>query len=122
MSEEKTRIKTRKPGTFKPGNKAAVGNKGGGRTPDWFKAKMAEIASSKEALDLVTGVIEGKDVDEFLVLQTGVQVPVKADASTRLKFLQYATDHGFGKAPQELKHSGEGLNSRLVFIFPEGDK
>lgn len=79
---------------------------------------MREIASSKEALDLVAGAIAGDEVDEFLVLQTGVQVPTKCDAATRLKFLQYATDHGYGKANQPIEHSGE-IGSRLVFIHPE---
>lgn len=107
---------------FKKGHKFARGGKraGAGRKPDEFKRLMADIASSKEALELVQGAIKGDPVDEFLVLQTGVQVPVKPDAATRLKFLQYATDHGYGKANQPLEHKGEG--SRLIFIHPEGDK
>jgi hypothetical protein len=64
---------------FKKGNRFAKGGKrpNAGRKPDEFKALMAEIASSKEAINLVKDAIEGKEVDEFLVLQTGVQVPVK---------------------------------------------
>lgn len=90
---------------FKKGNRLAKGGKrpNAGRKPDEFKALMREIASSKEAVELVRGAIEGKEVDEFLVLQTGVQVPVKPDAATRLKFLQYATDHGYGKPNQPVE-------------------
>jgi hypothetical protein len=108
---------------FKKGHKFAKGGKrlNAGRKPDEFKALMAQIASSKEAIELVTGAIEGKEVDEFLVLQTGVQVPVKPDAATRLKFLQYATDHGYGKANQPIEHSGD-VGSRLIFVHPEESK
>lgn len=89
---------------FKKGHKFSKGGKrpNSGRKPDEFKALMRTIASSKEAIELVKGAIEGKEVDEFLVLQTGVQVPVKPDAATRLKFLQYATDHGYGKPNQPI--------------------
>lgn len=113
-------MKSRKPGTFQPGNRASVGNKGGGRKPDAFKALMRQIASSPAAVGLIRDAIAGKDVDEFLVLQTGVQVPTKCDAATRLKFIQYATEHGYGKANQPLEHLGEG--SRLIFVHPEGEK
>lgn len=115
-----TRVKTRKPGTFQKGNRASVGNKGGGRKPDWFKAKMRELASSQDAVDLVEGAIAGKEIDEFLVLQTGVQVPKKPDLDTRLKYLNYATEHGYGKASQPIEHSGD-VGSRLIFIHPASD-
>lgn len=110
-------MKSRKPGTFQPGNKVAVGNKGGGRKPDWFKAKMAEIASSDEAVGFVEDVIKGKDVDEFLVLQTGVQVPVKADAATRLKFLQFAKESGYGKDTQPIE-----IREQILLVRPAKDE
>ncbi len=105
---------------FAKGNQLRKGTKNpnAGRKPDWFKEQMAAIACSPEAVKLVGDVVKGEPVDEFLVLQTGVQVPVKPDADTRLKFLSFASDRGMGKVVQGLEHSGE-IGSRLVFIHPE---
>lgn len=121
MSEQ---IRKKLPGRpFQKGNQIAKGHKGGsGRPPDWFKRKMAELACSEAAINLVEGAIKGKPIDEFLVLQTGVQVPVKPDAATRLKYLAFAADRGGFPSIQKLEHSGTVTLEQLVSGSKEDDK
>lgn len=104
---------------FEKGNRASVGNKGGGRKPDEFKRIMAELSSNEEVLAYFRKVLgRADDSDEFLVLQTGVQVPIKVDADTWLKFWKEASGYGFGRQTQPVEHSGE-VGSRLIFVHPE---
>lgn len=99
-----------------------IGNKGGGRKPDEFKRIMAALSSNEETIAYFKKVLgRAEDSDEFLVLQTGVQVPIRVDADTWLKFWKEARDSGFGKATQPVEHSGE-IGSRLIFVHPEGGK
>lgn len=107
------------PAKLKNGVIGAKGGKrkGAGRKPDEFKRIMAELASNAEAIKYFKKVLgRADDSDEFLVLQTGVQVPIRVDADTWLKFWKEAKDAGFGKATQPIEAVGEG--SRLVFIHP----
>lgn len=98
---------------FPKGNKLAKGGarKGAGRKSDYFKEQMQRLATKQSAIDFLEGCIDGKDVEEFTVLQTGVQVPVKPSAAVRLKALEFAADRGFGKPTQELHQTGtQGIN------------
>ena len=105
---------------FEVGNRVAVGNRGGGRPPDEFKRIMAELSSREETLEYFKKVLDrDPESDEFLVLATGVQVPIKVDADTWLKFWREASAYGFGKATQPVEHSGE-LQSRIVIVRPGG--
>lgn len=109
---------------FQKGHKLAKGGKrtGSGRKPDEFKRIMAELASREDTIAYFNKVLKrADDSDEFLVLQTGVQVPIKVDADTWLKFWKEARDTGFGKATQPIEHSGD-VGGRLLFIHPsEGE-
>lgn len=111
------------PAKLKHGVIGASGGKrpGSGRKPDAFKRAMAALVSHPKTIKFIKDIIEGKAVDEFLVLQTGVQVPVKADADTRLKYIQYAADRGMGKVSQPIEHSGDA-GTRLIFMHPEDSK
>jgi hypothetical protein len=81
-------------------------NPPGGRTPNWFKEKMQELAASEAAVEFISDCIKGQPVDEFLVLATGVQVPVKPSAAVRLKAWTEAADRGFGKPTPMLPDGG----------------
>lgn len=107
---------------FQKGNKQAHGGKrnGAGRKPDEFKAIMAQLSSNDETIEYFKKVLDrADDSDEFLVLQTGVQVPIKVDADTWLKFWKEAAAYGQGKPSQPIEHSGEIGGSRVLFVFPE---
>jgi hypothetical protein len=81
---------------------------------------MAELSSREETLEYFKKVLDrDPESDEFLVLATGVQVPIKVDADTWLKFWREASAYGFGKATQPVEHSGE-LQSRIVIVRPGG--
>lgn len=106
---------------FPFGNKLSKGGArpGAGRKTDAFKAQMAKIASSKAAINFIEGAIKGKDVDEFLVLQTGVQVPVKADGSLKLKCIEFAAHYGYGKPVSVIEMpDGSDAGSGIVIMLP----
>lgn len=62
------------------------GNKGGGRTPDEFKRRMAELASSDAALEYL---------DECLRGEHGAKAAVSAH--------KHAAERGYGKVPQGIE-------------------
>lgn len=76
-------------GALLPGGK--IGNKGGGRTPDEFKAKMRELAGSTKALDYF---------EQCLLGEHGP----KAHASA----MAFAAERGYGKVKETIEHTGEG--------------
>lgn len=110
-------------GRFEKGHKTRLGqsNPNAGRKPDEFKRIMAELSSNEETIEYFRKVLgRADDSDEFLILQTGVQVPIKVDADTWLKFWKEAAAYGQGKPVQPLEHSGEIQDTkRMVLVFPE---
>lgn len=93
-------------GKLKSGN---PGNKGGGRTPEEFKRKMAKLASSKPALAYLDQCVRG----EF-----GPKFAIQAQ--------KYASERGYGRPVQALEVTGADgapLRTEIVFVDPpaEGD-
>lgn len=80
-------------GLLRTGN---PGNRGGGRTPDEFKKRMREIASSEAALKYLEECIHGDHGP-------------KAAASARA----YATERGYGKVPMEVRGD---LTARVLVV------
>jgi hypothetical protein len=67
------------------------GNKGGGRPPDEFKAKMRELASNDEVLSYLEQCLKGEH---------GAKAAVSAH--------KHITERGYGKVPQEITGEGGG--------------
>lgn len=66
------------------------GNKGGGRPPDEFKAKMRELASSDEALEYLKQCIDGEH---------GPKAAISAH--------KHITERGYGKEPSPVEVGGK---------------
>ncbi len=103
---------------FQKGHKFAKGGvrPNSGRKPDWFRERMRKIATHKEAIKFIEDTVLGKEVDEFIVPQTGEAIAVRAKAETRYKVWADTADRGFGRATQSVEHLGDiGLNfSELI--------
>lgn len=105
---------------FEKGNKYAKGGvrPGSGRKPDWFKDKMAEIASRKESIAFVEKCIDGEYVDR--VVDEGRVILVPPPAQVRLHAWCEARDTGYGKPRQEMEISGlSGVNISVVLSKTE---
>jgi hypothetical protein len=102
---EKTRSKTR-PGTFQKGNKAAVGNKGGGRPPEWLKSKCQSAVENKDLIQFLEDVAAGKAVREIQVGDDAVTIKAPAEMKDRLKALEMLMDRGWGKPGQSVEVNG----------------
>lgn len=89
---------------FQKGNKLAKGGSrpGAGKKPDWFKAKMREIASHPEALKFLSECSRGKNVDQA-VTQFGKVIPIPAKPIVRIQAWAEAADRGYGKAIQSVQ-------------------
>jgi hypothetical protein len=79
------------------------GNRGGGRPPDEFKRRMAEMASSDAALSYL---------EECLTGTHGPEVALRAQ--------QYAADRGYGKPSQPVEHTGKDGEPLRVEIIGNG--
>jgi hypothetical protein len=90
-----------------PDPRRAKGGKrpGAGRPPNWFKARMQEIASKKESCQFLEDCIDGKSVDR-IVTPTGRVLRVPATANVRVSAWEAARDTGFGRPTQEVEHKG----------------
>ncbi len=75
------------------------GNAGGGRPPNEFKAKMAELASSKEALHYLEQCVKGKH---------GPKAALSAQ--------QYVAERGYGKVPSVTKLEGGSESLQVVLV------
>jgi hypothetical protein len=73
------------------------GNKGGGRPPDEFKAKMRELASNSEVLDYLEGCLKGEH---------GAKAAVSAH--------KHITERGYGRVPVEVTGEGGGPVSIII--------
>ena len=78
---------------------------GSGRKPDWFKAKMRELATSKKAIKFLADCIDGAPV-EILATEQGL-VPAPARAETRIKAWESTADRGYGRPTQAVEMVGE---------------
>ena len=79
----KKRMKLRKPGTFKKNNQAAIGHRGGGgRPPDWLKAKCQKIVDREKLVEFL-GRVGGGVVD--------------CEVKDRLRAIEILMDRGWGK-------------------------
>lgn len=76
-------------GALRTGGKP--GNKGGGRPPDEFKRRMAELASSDEALEYLAECLRGDH---------GAKAAVSAH--------KHVSERGYGKEPQAVGHEVSG--------------
>lgn len=86
----------------KNGGTLVVGGTKGGRTPDEFKRRMREIASSDAAL---------KFLEECATGVHGAQFAVKAQ--------EYVAERGYGKVPQAI--TGEDGGPITVKILGEAE-
>lgn len=68
-------------GAIRKGN---PGNKGGGRTPDEFKAMMAELASMQQTITAVKKILKNPDHPHFM------------------SAWKWATERGFGKMAEPI--------------------
>lgn len=64
------------------------GNKGGGRTPDAFKAEMRKLVSHSARLKHLKSVLSNPDHPQFLAAY------------------KFATEQGYGKPKETVEHSG----------------
>lgn len=110
-------MKSRKPGTFQPGNRASVGNKGGGRPPDWIKQEAAKIGDPLAIVRFYWDVANGKDLEQ-VVTDSGVSIAVPAPVKDRLRAGELYLDRVIGKVTQPMEHTGD-IGSRVIFVFPE---
>ena len=109
MSEPKSTKKTARPRKIvQPKGRGALyaggvpGNKGGGRPPDEFKAKMAELASSDEALDYLARCLRGDE---------GPKAAISAQ--------KYAADRGYGKPEQPITVAGDDKRPLTIRVVHE---
>ena len=108
MAKNKSATNSAKQPTLvpQPGGKGALltggvpGNKGGGRPPDEFKRRMAELASSDKALAYLEASLNGEH---------GPEVALRAQ--------QYAAERGYGKVSQAVEHTGKDGASLVVRII-----
>jgi len=90
---------------FKPGQSGnpkggKIGHKGGGgRPPEWLKAKCQELIDRNQLIEFLADVAAGKDVDQR-INENGEVLKIPADVKDRLKATEMLLDRGFGKATQ----------------------
>jgi hypothetical protein len=103
---EKTRVKTREDvfngAALVPGNPGNCGGKPGrsGRTPDAFKLMCRDLVSRDETLAAVDQILRDKNHPAFLGA------------------LNWATNHGYGKAKEHHEISGpDGAPLEQVWLF-----
>lgn len=93
-----------------------LGNKGGGRHPDWLKAKCAKILKDKKLIEFLGNVASGKDVEQK-INENGEVLKVPADVKDRLRAVEMLLDRGFGKPIPDIEGLGGGDKGRLVFVL-----
>ena len=89
-------------------NRGNPGNKGGGRPHDWLKEKCQGIVEKKRLIEFLANVASGDPFVEKITIkgETIEKTKESAEVRDRLKAVEMLKDWGFGKAPQELQHSG----------------
>ena len=84
-----------------------LGNKGGtGRPTDLFKAKCAKYIDQYQLIKFVADVAAGGNV-ENRTSENGELIKGPANVKDRLHATEMLWDRAFGKALQEVQHSGE---------------
>jgi hypothetical protein len=83
-------------------NTGNPGNAGGGRTPDAFKAMCRELVTREQTLAAVDEILRDKSHPLFM------------------SALNWATNHGYGKAKESLEVSGRG-GAPLDHVWRFGD-
>lgn len=121
--KRKGRIENLKP--FKPGKEdnyrrgKGGKRKGAGAKPNWFKAKMAEIASRPASIQFLEDCVDGKPIDRTLVFGKVIKVP--PPANVRLQAWAETADRGFGKPTPMLPMDAlEGIN--LVALVRQAEE
>ena len=84
-----------------PASYGNPGNKGGGRTPEWFKVELRKIGTRKESLKFLTDVCAGKH-----------------GAAAFIQGMHFVADRGFGKVPSVSEVRGS--DEPLVIILKKG--
>lgn len=93
------------------------GNKGGGRKPDWLKAKCQGIIADLKLIEFLGQVASGKDVDQR-INENGECLKVPADVKDRLKALDMLLDRGFGKPLQQVESESLQEFARTILVRP----
>lgn len=81
-------------------NKGNPGNKGGGRKPDWLKAKCAKIIEDNALIEFLGDVASGENVEAVVSIDGKNSLKVPAKVKDRLAATEMLLDRGFGKVPQ----------------------
>ena len=100
---------------FKKGNNlnpagGKPGNKGGGRPPDWLKAKCQNIVDKRNLYEWLGEVAAGDLVEQKVVFDNKnkpKKVKCPAEIRDRIKAIEMLSDRGYGKALQSIEHSGQ---------------
>ena len=101
-----TRSKTRGGRRFEKGNKAAIGNKGGGRPPEWLIAECKKYVEKREIIKFLADVAGGENVREVQSGDGSEVVGAPAEIRDRLKAAEMLLDRGWGKPDQSMDVSG----------------
>lgn len=96
----------------------AKGNPGGpGRPKGSGRNQKCKEWAEKVGLDFLMRVAEGKEKEPF-VTDEGKVIKVPMSSKVRITAATYLIDHGLGKAPQAVEHSGEGGGDIVIKFTP----
>lgn len=92
---------------FKPGHKYGKGGArpGGGRPPDWFRDQCAELLEKHKLMDFMVAVARGDKI-ATAVTNDGMVIPIPAGPKDRMHAIEFLADRAFGKAKEQIEHSG----------------
>lgn len=96
------------------------GNSGGGRPPDWLKAKCRDIVDKKKLVEFLAEVASGENVD-FSVTIDGRVIPIPAKPKDRIAATIELLDRGFGKSTQLLGSDPDNPIAPAVVHLPIQD-
>lgn len=100
--------------------KGNPGNKGGGRPPDWLKAKCQDIVKNKKLIEFLAAVAGGEPfIEKVSIVDSGKAFEKtihSADVKDRLKALEMLFDRGWGKAAQAISNPDGSNLAGLVLI------
>ena len=94
------------------------GNPGGpGRPKGSGRNQKCRAWAETYGVDFLIRVAEGKEKFDF-VTEQGKRLKVPASERTRIDAAKYVIDHGLGKAPQAVEHSGEDGGDIVIKFLP----
>jgi len=91
-----------------------------GRSPDWLKTRCEEIFEKRNLVEFLGQVAGGDEVD-FTVTSDGSIVRHAANIKARLQAIEMLKDWRWGKATQDVRHSGE-IEHRIINIIRSKEK